>query len=216
MLKTIVRKNLILRLAVPRFFVQGDEVVISALVHNYLPDEKTARVSLDVQGLDILEGATKDVKIPSRGEAKVDWRVRARQVRSATLTGKALTNEESDALELELPVNVPGVKLSEAHGGSLAPGGSAAFDLTFPDKIQPGSRSISVRVSPSLAGSLFGALDYLTSFPYGCVEQTMSSFLPNIVVEDAVRSLGLKVQSGRGGAAGENPRGPGSPVQLPA
>ena len=35
-LKTIVRKNLILRLAVPRFFVQGDEVVISALVHNYL------------------------------------------------------------------------------------------------------------------------------------------------------------------------------------
>jgi len=26
--KTIVRKNLILRLAVPRFFVQGDEVVI--------------------------------------------------------------------------------------------------------------------------------------------------------------------------------------------
>ena len=37
-LKTIVRKNLILRLAVPRFFVQGDEVVISALVHNYLTD----------------------------------------------------------------------------------------------------------------------------------------------------------------------------------
>src|SRR5262249_55272742 len=44
-LKTIVRKNLILRLAVPRFFVQGDEVVISALVHNYLTATKTARVS---------------------------------------------------------------------------------------------------------------------------------------------------------------------------
>ncbi len=58
-LKTIVRKNLILRLAVPRFFVQGDEVVISALVHNYLTTEKTARVSLDVKGLDVLEGATK-------------------------------------------------------------------------------------------------------------------------------------------------------------
>ncbi|MBZ5607180.1 MAG: alpha-2-macroglobulin [Acidobacteriia bacterium] len=192
-LKTIVRKNLILRLAVPRFFVQGDEVLISALVHNYLTDEKTARVSLDVQGLEVLEGATKDVKIPSRGEAKVDWKVRAGQVRSVTITGKALTNEESDALELQLPVDIPGVKLSQARGGSLAPGASAAFDLTFPDRIQPGSRSISVRVSPSLVGSLFGALDYLTSFPYGCVEQIMSSFLPNIVVEDAVRSLGLKV-----------------------
>jgi uncharacterized protein YfaS (alpha-2-macroglobulin family) len=191
-LKTIVRKNLILRLAVPRFFVQGDEVVISALVHNYLTTAKTARVSLDVTGLDIQEGATKDVQIASRGEAKVDWRVRAKQVRTASITGKALTDEESDALELDLPVNVPGVKLSNARGGTLPAGGSAAFDLTFPDKVQAGSRSISVRVSPSLAGSLFAALDYLTSFPYGCVEQTMSSFLPDITVQAAVRDLGLK------------------------
>ncbi len=82
-LKTIVRKNLILRLVVPRFFVQGDEVVISALVHNYLANAKTARVSLEAGGLDVLEGGTKDVSIPSRGEASVDWRVRAQQVRSA-------------------------------------------------------------------------------------------------------------------------------------
>ncbi|MGD0363248.1 MAG: MG2 domain-containing protein [Bryobacteraceae bacterium] len=192
-LKTIVRKNLILRLAVPRFFVQGDEVVISAIVHNYLATGKTARVSLDATGLEIREGATKEVQIPSRGEAKVDWRVRAAQVRTASVTGKALTDEESDALQLDLPVNVPGVKLSQARGGALKAGASAAFDLTFPDKVQPGSRSISLRVSPSLAGSLFGALEYLTSFPYGCVEQTMSSFLPDIIVEQAVRDLNLRV-----------------------
>lgn len=72
-------------------------------------------------------------------------------------------------------------------------GGSADFDLTFPDKVQPGSRSLSIRVSPSIAGSLFSALDYLTSFPYGCVEQTMSGFLPDIVVKEAVRGLKLKV-----------------------
>ncbi len=191
-LKTIVRKNLILRLAVPRFFVQGDEVTISALVHNYLTTEKTARVSLDVTGLDVLEGATKDVRIPSRGEVKVDWRVRAKQVRGATLVGKALTDEESDALQLDLPVNVPGVKQSQSRGGSLSAGASAAYDLTFPEKIEPGSRSISIRLSPSIAGSLFGALEYLTSFPYGCVEQTMSSFLPDIIVMKAVSDLGLK------------------------
>jgi len=193
-LKTIVRKNLILRLAVPRFFVQGDEVVISALVHNYLTSDKTARVSLDVAGLEVIEGATKDVRIPSRGEAKVDWRVRARQVvRSATVTGKALTDEESDALELTLPVNVPGIKLSTSRGGSLAGGGNVSYDLAFPAKVEPGSRSLAIRVSPSIAGSLFGALEYLTSYPYGCVEQTMSSFLPNIIVTQAVRDLGLKV-----------------------
>jgi alpha-2-macroglobulin len=191
-LKTIVRKNLIIRLAVPRFFVQGDEVTVSALVHNYLTNPKKVRVSLDLKGLDVLDGATKDIEVLSRSEVKVDWRVRAQQVRSATLTGKALTDEESDAMELELPVNVPGVKLSEPHGGTLSAGASAAFDLTFPAKVAPGSRSLAIQMSPSIAGSLFGALEYLTSFPYGCVEQTMSSFLPNIIVTAAVRDLGLK------------------------
>ncbi len=191
--KTIVRKNLILRLAVPRFFVQGDEIMISALVHNYLAIEKTVRVSLDFKGLDPLDGATRDVRVLPRAEVRLDWRVRARQVRHAVVTGKALTDEESDAMEVELPVNIPGVKLSHARGGSLAAGGSAAFDLTFPANVQPGSRLLGIRVSPSIAGSLFGALEYLTTFPYGCVEQTMSSFLPNIVVTRAVNELGLKV-----------------------
>src|SRR2546422_172400 len=49
--RTVVRKNLILRLAMPRFFTEGDEVTISAVVHNYLEEQKKARVSLDVQGL---------------------------------------------------------------------------------------------------------------------------------------------------------------------
>ena len=191
--KTIVRKNLILRLAVPRFFVQGDEVMISALVHNYLAAEKTVRVSLDVKGLAVLDGSTRDVHVLPRTEVRLDWRVRAQQVRNAVITGKSLSEEESDALELELPVNIPGVKLSQARGGSLAAGNSASFDLAFPAKVQPGSRVLGIRISPSIAGSLFGALDYLTTFPYGCVEQTMSSFLPNIVVTQAVNELGLKV-----------------------
>jgi hypothetical protein len=197
-LKTIVRKNLILRLAAPRFFVQGDEVAISAIVHNYLTETKTARVSLELAGLDVLEGKTTDVQIPSRAEAHVEWRVRARQVREAKIVGKALTDEESDALEVTLPVNVPGVKLAVTRGGTIPGGGAAAFDLAFPAAVEPGSRALSIRVSPSIVGSLFGALEYLTSFPYGCVEQTMSSFLPNITVAQAVRDLGLKTELDQG------------------
>lgn len=191
-LKTIVRKNLILRLAVPRFFVQGDEVVISAIVHNYLTNDKTARISLDLSGLDVIDGKTTDVRIPSRGETKVDWRVRAQRVRNVTITGKALTDEESDALELDLPVNPPGVKLAKSKGGTIGNTGEASLTLGFPQQVEPGSRSLTLRVAPSIAGSLFGALEYLTAFPYGCVEQTMSSFLPNIIVKRTVADLGLK------------------------
>ena len=146
-LKTIVRKNLILRLAVPRFFVQGDEVVISALVHNYLADAKTARVSLDVDGPRRAARARPETsRSPAAAKPSVDWRVRAQQVRSATVTGKALTDEESDALELELPVNMPGVKLAQSRGGALAAGASARPSIwPSPPRSQPGSRSLSIR-----------------------------------------------------------------------
>ncbi len=190
-LKTIVRKNLILRLAVPRFFVQGDEVVISAIVHNYLASDKTVRVNIKADGLETACQQT-DLQIPAKAERSVDCRVRAKQVRTAKITGEALTDEESDALELDLPVNPPGVKLALSKGGSIPNANSAAFALTFPAQVEPGSRSIALRVSPSIAGSLFSALEYLTAFPYGCVEQTMSSFLPNIIVRQAIRDLGLK------------------------
>jgi hypothetical protein len=192
-LKTIVRKNLILRLAVPRFFVQGDEVVISGLVHNYLQTAKKARVSLKAEGLAIIDGAaTQEIDLASRAEGKVDWRVKALSTRQAELTAEALTDEESDALEVQLPVNPPGVPVRQAKSGSIGNSGAASFPLTFPSEAVTGSRSLSVRLSPSIAGTIFSALEYLTSFPYGCVEQTMSSFLPDVMVAKSMRELQLK------------------------
>jgi uncharacterized protein YfaS (alpha-2-macroglobulin family) len=46
-----------------------------------------------------------------------------------------------------------------------------------------------LEVAPSIAGTLFGALDYLTTYPYGCTEQTMSSFLPNIIVAQTLQEF---------------------------
>ncbi len=48
-----------------------------------------------------------------------------------------------------------------------------------------------MKLTPSIAGTIFGALDFLTSYPYGCTEQTMSSFLPDVLVADAMKKLGV-------------------------
>ena len=191
--KVIVRKNVMVRLAVPRFFRQDDEVTIGVLVHNYLTDAKTARVSLDVKGLTVLDGATRDVQIPSRGEVTVNWRVKAQKVAESTLLAKALTNVESDAMEITLPVEPYGVKQSIARAGSMGGSSNQQEDsIAFPTAAEQTSRKLELSVTPSVAGAIFGALEYLTSYPYGCTEQTMSSFLPNIVVAQAVKDLGLK------------------------
>ena len=193
-MNTIVRKNLMVRLVVPRFFRRGDEITLSTIVQNYLPTEKMAHVSMDFTGLQVLEGGEQTVPVASRGLAKVDYRVRVLDVDSARVLGKALTDVESDAMELTLPVVPFGVKLAIAKSGSLAGAGNSDTlqSIEFPTATEPGTRKLSVSLTPSIAGSVFAALDYLTSYPYGCTEQTMSSFLPDVLVAEAMKKLGVK------------------------
>ena len=113
--RVLVRKNLIVRLAAPRFFRQGDETVLRVIAHNYLETAKDVTFALDVSGVDVMSGQTQKVNIPAKGESYVDWRVKARAIGNAVLTAKALTNEESDALEMTLPVSA--VRREAARGG---------------------------------------------------------------------------------------------------
>ncbi len=190
--RVIVRKNLMVRLAVPRFFRQGDEVTVSAIVHNYLTTAKNVRMSLDLKGLDVIEGSVRELNVPSRGEAKLDWRVKAKSTSEAVLLAKALTNEESDAMELTLPVIPFGVKLHDAKSGSLSgPEQQEDSFVILPGNPEQAAPTLDITLSSSIAGGIFGGLDYLTHYPYGCTEQTMSSFLPNIIVAKAMKDLHL-------------------------
>jgi len=189
----LVRKNLIVRLAAPRFFRQGDETVLRVIAHNYLATAKDVTFALDVSGVDVVSGQTQKVNIPAKAESYVDWRVKARVTGNAVLTAKALTNEESDALEMTLPVLAYGVKQRAAGVGVVFSGaGQGQWSYNFPAPSDPGSRALTITIAPSIAGTVFDALDYLTGYPWGCTEQTMSSFLPDLIVAQAVDKLHLK------------------------
>lgn len=191
--RVLVRKNLIVRLAAPRFFRQGDETVLRVIAHNYLANVKNVTFALDVAGVDILSGQTQTINVPAKGESYVDWRVKARTTGNAVLTAKALTNEESDALQITLPILPYGVKQRNAASGVVFSGpGQNQWSFSFPAASDAGSRSVTVTVAPSVAGTIFDALDYLTSYPWGCTEQTMSSFLPDLIVAEAINKLHIQ------------------------
>jgi uncharacterized protein YfaS (alpha-2-macroglobulin family) len=191
--RVLVRKNLIVRLAAPRFFRQGDEVTLRVIAHNYLETAKDVTFALNVTGLEVVGGQTQKVNIPARGESFVDWRVRAHATGNAVLTAKALTNEESDALEMTLPIEAFGVKQRAAGSGVVFSGtGQSQWSYSYPGSSDAGTRGLMITVAPSVAGTVFDALDYLTGYPWGCTEQTMSSFLPDVIVAQAVDKLHLK------------------------
>jgi uncharacterized protein YfaS (alpha-2-macroglobulin family) len=190
--KVITRKNLILRLETPRFINQGDTATLTGIVHNYLSTDKTAKVSLQAQGLDLSSPAEATVNVPRNGEAVVTWNVRAPKITQAKFLAKALTDEESDALELQMPVEPWGLQQSVAQSGALrGDQDEIKRSLVLPQDLNTDASKLRIDLAPSIAGTLMSALDFLASYPYGCVEQTMSSFLPNILVTKAIKDLGL-------------------------
>jgi hypothetical protein len=96
-------------------------------------------------------------------------------------------------MEITLPKLPVGLKQTDAKSGSLAASEQdETTTVTLPGDPAQAAPALDIALSPSIAGSIFSALDYLTSYPYGCTEQTMSSFLPDIVVAQAMKDLQLK------------------------
>jgi hypothetical protein len=151
--RVLVRKNLIVRLAAPRFFRQGDEATLRVIAHNYLESAKDVTFALDVTGLEVIGGQSQKINIPAKGESYVDWRVKAHTTGNGVLTAKALTNEESDALEMTLPVLPFGVK-QHATGSGVVFSGTAqgSWSYNYPPNSDPGTRGLTLLLRPASPG----------------------------------------------------------------
>ena len=191
-------KDLLIRMQAPRFFVQTDEVVLSANVHNYLKVDKDVQAVLELDGgvLSPLGAPTQAIRVPAGGEKRVDWRVRVQSEGEAVVRMKALSDEESDAMEMRFPALVHGMAKTDSFSGAIRPDADHAR-LTFriPDARRKGDTRVEIRYSPTLAGAMVDAIPYLANYPYGCTEQTLNRFLPTVIAQGVLRRMGVDLKA---------------------
>ncbi|MEW6228312.1 MAG: VanW family protein [Bacillota bacterium] len=201
----VATKDLVVRLATPRFFTLGDSTAVSTIVHNYTRRKVDVRIALKGEGVTLEDPGERTVVIDPMGQASLDWKVACREVGDARFVASAQAGRARDALEVSVPVLPFGVRhewhrAGEVDGasgnggeGARLKGEEVSLKFDVPGDAVPGTAGVKIRLAPSVAATAFGALEYLASFPYGCVEQTMNSFLPNIVVARALQDLGIKM-----------------------
>lgn len=190
--RTTTTKDLIVRPITTRFLTEGDEVVVPTLVHNYQKEPRTVSVTMQATGLEPVGAHTATSgSLDSGAERRDDWRFAAKSVGVATVTASAKTESDTDAVELPVPVLPFGIRREAGTSGSIVAAGEATATVNMPESANPAARSIAISLAPSLAGSMLGALDFLANYPYGCTEQTVSSFLPNLLVTRALTELKL-------------------------
>ena len=192
----ITSKELLVRLEAPRFLVERDEAVVSAVVHNDYDSPRTVKVSLELDGknLEASDGAPRTVEIAARAEARVDWRVKALHEGEATLRMRAEAGDDGDAVERKLPVRIHGMLRQDAWSRAVDPGQkSAKIQLDVPAERRPAQSKLTVRFSPTIAGAVVDAIPYLASYPYGCTEQTLNRFVPAVIAQHMLKELKINL-----------------------
>jgi len=195
--EVVTKKNLLVRLQAPRFFVQKDEVVLSANVHNYLKADKKVDVSLELQGgtLAVIGNPKQQVTVAANGEKRVDWRVKVQSEGDAVVTMKATSDEESDAMQMRFPCFVHGMLKTDSFSGAIRPDKeSATLTLSVPAERRINDTRLEIRYSPTLAGAMVDALPYMAEYPYGCTEQTLNRFLPTVVTQRILQRMNLDLK----------------------
>lgn len=175
----------------PRTVTAGDEFELSTLVQNI--SGLTTTLTIDATWDDLLGEPVEPLTITLGVDEQriVGWGVVAEAEGEAILVVRAISAENTlvDAVEMPLTIAPLAVLDVNTWTGSLT---DESFEFTVENAANAlPSSVIEIDISRSVAGTLLEGLDYLTGYPYGCVEQTMSRALPNAVVSRAFAQLGV-------------------------
>jgi len=203
----LVQKNFIARLALPRFLCERDTAIISAMVHNYLPTTQTIWATLSAHGVntETTFSAEKQKGIASPGgHSRFAWKISADKPGDAVFRLAARAEAESDGLETSIPVIVHGIDKKVFRIGSTADESTGTRKIEKRDHVTIISDSLEIpaerikestrftlSLTPSVATQIRDALPFLVNYPYGCVEQTMSRFLPAVIVARTLQQLNI-------------------------
>jgi alpha-2-macroglobulin len=206
----ITRKDVMVRLQAPRFFVEKDEVVLSSIIHNELAEPQRLTALLELEGgvLEVIQAPDSLVsEIPAHAEKRYDWRVKVLREGQATIRVKALGQKDSDAMQMSFPAHVHGTQKLDAWSLALRPEQSnQKLTINVPAERRPELSRLVVRATPSLAMTCVEALPYLASYPHGCTEQTLNRFVPTVITLKVLKDLGVDLKDVKAKLAAQKPQ----------
>lgn len=184
------RLPLIARLQMPRFLITGDQVTLTGVINNNTDEAMSVTAELAIAGgIAMTSSASQSIDVPAQGSAQVNWSCAVNTPGDAKVTLTARSPEHADAMELTIPVFEHGIDKFLAWSGKMNDA-SLQLALDIP-KFKAEGASFELLLSPSIATTMLDALPYLAQYPYGCTEQTMSRFLPAVIVAKTLEDFGL-------------------------
>ncbi|MDD5208051.1 MAG: MG2 domain-containing protein [Elusimicrobiales bacterium] len=186
--EAVTKKDLMVRLDIPRFFREGDSSRLTAVITNDTAGQLSGEVSLSVT----LDGEAahdkfglKDLSRPftvkPNGTMSVYWEMLApRGTAAYKVRAVARAGALADAQENDLPVLPSRERLIASGVASLDGNSSKTFKLPELEAADPTREveSLHLEIQPQLILTVLNSLPFLVHYPYECTEQLLNRYVP--------------------------------------
>uniref|UniRef100_A0A8C8BQN9 CD109 antigen n=1 Tax=Otus sunia TaxID=257818 RepID=A0A8C8BQN9_9STRI len=184
-------------LNLPYSIIRGEQFILEVNIFNYLKEEAEVTVILDMN--DAFEiiltsneiNATEDqqsISVPSEDGRTVQFPIKPKQLGEIPIKVTAVSSAASDAIIQKVLVKAEGLEQTYSQTvlldltGNKPQAVSKTLDFTFPSDVVSGSERVQVTAVGDLLGPSINGLSSLIKMPYGCGEQNMINFAPNVYV----------------------------------
>ncbi|MBN3301790.1 CD109 protein, partial [Amia calva] len=191
-----VIQTFFLSLNLPYSIIRGEQLVIEVIIFNYLDQPLEVMVivaasdSFDfvfpqIEGLSLPGKQT--LSVPSQDGTSVLFPIKPKVLGEIPISVKAISSVASDAIVQKVLVKPEGIEQAFAKSLFLdlalnEISVSKEINFSFPTNVVEGSEKAYITVFGDILGPSISGLESLIQMPYGCGEQNMINFAPNIYV----------------------------------
>ena len=166
----------------PYAVTRGEVFPISVQVYNYLDTPQDVRLTLSSgDWFDIIGDNVATETVAANSVADVRFTITPTAIGTYVIEIAAQTERKADAVRKELIVEPEGTRQEIVDNGNLL-AGRVTLDATLPQGIVADSGKVLVSFTPSIVAQTINGVDSLLNMPFGCGEQNMIMFAPDVEV----------------------------------
>ena len=186
-----VFQEFFLQVDLPFSAVRGEEFPVRVALYNYLDTPQEIFVDLEqTDDFELLDEAQKVVTVPGNDIGGVTFTIRPKTPGMAPLKVTARSTAAADAVIKELLIRPEGVARETVENLVLSAGDSHTVAATIPSSAVADSGRVHVAVTGNYLTQSIDGLERLLKMPFGCGEQNMILFAPNVFVARYLQESG--------------------------
>ena len=163
--------------------IRGEEFPVTIALYNYLDTPQQILVEIEeADWFELLDEPAKSVTIDASDIGGAEFTIRPTRLGTGPIKIVARSAEAADAVIKNLLVEPEGAEVEIVENHVVSSGDERELVLDVPPGVIDGSARAYVAVTGSLLTQSIEGLDRLLRMPFGCGEQNMILFAPNVYI----------------------------------